>query len=699
MWFRPRAVGESRGGLGRGAGRMARSLTTCTFCGVGCGLYLETAGNQVVGVCPSVSHPTNRGRICVRGWNVHEVASSPERLKLPQVRKGGELVEVGWEEAMDFVVGRLGEIRRRHGPDAMAFFTSPRCSNEESYLLQKLARGVVGTNNVDHGTGVYCNNSVNVLLDMLGVPATTNSVGELAGCETILVDGVDLALQLPTIGGHVIRAKLGGSKLIVVDARRHRVAEQADHMLQVRPGTRVTLYGAMAKVIVDRGLVDQAFVRSRCRDYGAFLDAVQAYDLLDAAETCGVDAGKIEGAALAFARAKSAAILYSTGVEARGMNSVRAMVNLALLTGNIGKRNAGLFALTEHNNLQGACDMGMMPDRLPGYAAVSDGGARARLAGLWGSGPLPAVPGLGAREVLSDRGRGSVRGVWLTRYDPVTTAAFVDSAATLGAMELVVLQHIFMTATAQHAHVILPVVAFGEEEVTFTSTERRIQLARRVLDAPAGPRPAWQQIADVARRLGADWAYGSSAEVMEEIGHAVPIYGGAGYDNLSREYGRQWPCTKDRPLGTTFLFEDGIEGRPFAFAPVARPAERMAPPEEYPFALIFGHSLYYWHRNVLVKHSETLKRELRVLLLDYPEGFVEMNADDARRGGIRDGDRIRLCAERGCAMTTARVTGEVRVGTVFVPFFLREVERAILGEAPLELGHQGRPVFVSIAKA
>lgn len=677
---------------------MAHSLTTCTFCGVGCGLYLETADNRIVGVCPSMSHPTNQGRICIRGWNVHEVASSPERLKVPLLRKEGRFQEVGWDEAIDFIVRRLEEIRRRHGPDALAFFSSPRCSNEESYLLQKLARAVIGTNNVDHGTGVYCNNSVNVLLDMLGVPATTNSIGELSRSEVILVDGVDLALQMPTIAGRVIRAKLGGAKLIVVDARRHRVAEQADFMLQVRPGTRVTLYGAMAKVIVDHGLLDLAFVRGHCRDYEGLVAAVQDYDLLQAADTCGVPPEHIEGAALTLARAGSAAFLYSTGIEARGMNSIRAMVNLALLTGNIGKVNSGLFALTEHNNLQGACDMGMLPDRLPGYFAVDEPVARGRLESLWGAGALPTAPGLGAREVLTDRGGGSVRAVWLTRYDPVTTAAFTDAAATLRELDLVVLQHLFMTSTARYAHVILPVVAFGEEQVTFTSTDRRIQIAGQVLDPPPGLRPAWRQIEDVARALGAGWSYATSADVMAEIGQAVPNYGGASYENLSCEYGRQWPCTKDRPLGTRFLFEDGISGKPFKFVPVPRPMAQVNPPQEYPFALIFGHSLYYWHQNVLVKHSETLKRELRILLLDYPDGFVEMNGDDAARAGIRDGDRIRLCAARGCALTTARVSGEVRSGTVFVPFFVREVEKAIMGETPLEAGHQGKPVFVSITK-
>ncbi|MHC1769771.1 MAG: molybdopterin oxidoreductase family protein [Verrucomicrobiia bacterium] len=237
---------------------MADRLTTCTFCGVGCGLYLETDGNQVVGVYPSRSHPTNQGRICVRGWHVHEVASSPERLKAPLLKKDGRFQEVPWEEAIAFIAARIKAIRDKHGPDALAFLNSPRSSNEEAYLLQKLARAVVGTNNVDHGTGVYCNNSIQVLLEMIGVPSTTNSIRELASSEVIVVDGVDLARQMPTVAGVVIRAKLNGSKLVVIDPRRHRVAESADLFLQLKPGTEAMLYGAMAKVIVDRGFDEPA---------------------------------------------------------------------------------------------------------------------------------------------------------------------------------------------------------------------------------------------------------------------------------------------------------------------------------------------------------------------------------------------------------------------------------------------------------
>ena len=670
---------------------MAHKLTTCTFCGVGCGIYLESVGNQVVGAYPSMSHPTNEGRICLRGWHVHEVASSPDRLRSPLLKKNGRFEEVSWDEALEFVARRLTEIRDRQGPDALAFLNSPRCSNEEVYLLQKLARAVIGTNNVDHGTGVYCNNSINVLLDMLGVPATTNSVSELARSEVIVVDGVDLARQLPTIGGVVIRAKLAGTKLVVIDSRRHRVAESADFFLQLKPGTEPLLYGAMAKVIVDRGLANLPFIKAYCRGYDEFLARVRDYDLLAAAESCGVAAEQIEAAALAYARARSAAVLYSTGIEARDEEPVQAIVNLALLAGQIGKEGAGIFALTEHNNLQGVCDMGALPDRLPGYRRVIDDAARRDVEKIWGT-RLPAKPGLASRSLLADRVHGQVRALWLCRYDPVSTALFGDAANVLQQCELVVAQHLFLTESARYAHVVLPTTAFGEERVTFTNTERRIQLAEQVIEPLAGTIPAWQQLTQVAQRMGAGWKYESAAEVMEEIGTAVPFYSGANYQNLTAEYGRQWPCTKDRPLGTRFLFAEGLPAHGFKFVPIARPLQPEAVSKEYPLTLVFGHSLYYWNQNVLIKHSETLKREYRILLLDYPEGFVEMNPDDAKQLGVRDGEKIRLCAAGGSAVAAARVTSEVRSGAIFVPYFVRQVQSQMHGST--DSGVQLMPIRV-----
>jgi predicted molibdopterin-dependent oxidoreductase YjgC len=672
---------------------MAHKLTTCTFCGVGCGLYLETQDNHVLGVYPSISHPTNQGRICVRGWHVHEIASSPDRLKSPLLKKNGDFQEVSWDEALGFIAARMGQIRDQYGPDALAFLNSPRCSNEESYLLQKFARAVIGTNNVHHGTGAYSNNSINVLMDMFGVAASTNSIAELAESDVILVDGVDLARRLPTLGGIVIRAKLNGAKLVVVGTRRHRVAESADLFLQIKPGTETVLYGAIAKVIVDRGLMSLPFIKARCRDYEDFLVAVHNYDMLGAAEVCGVPAALIEAAAVTYGQASKAALLFSTSMEDRTRDSIRAVANLVLLTGNLGKRGAGIFALTEQNNLQGVCDVGMLPDRLPGYALVTDDAARAALASLWKA-KIPATPGLGSRALLTHRGNGKVKALWLSRYDPVNTAFLGDVANQLRQMELVVVQHLFMNETAQYAHVVLPTTAFGEEEVSFTSTDRRIQLAERVLDPPPGLTPAWEQITRVAQLMGADWNYPSAAAVMDEIGEAVPFYSGATYQNVAREYGRQWPCTKDRPLGTEFLFANSNGEPRFKFVPVAAAPQPVAQPKAFPLTLVFGNSLYYWNQNVLIRHSETLKREYRILMLDYPEGFIEVNPEDAKQLGIHDGEHVRLCTVDASSAAAARITAEVRCGTVFVPHFMRQVEAQILGAS----GDSRRLVPVRVEK-
>lgn len=677
---------------------MAHILTTCTFCGVGCGIYLEEDGSRITGAYPSMSHPANKGRICVRGWNVHEVASSPDRLRRPLIRDGSGFKEASWEEANTLVASRLSRIRDEHGPDAIGFVNSPRCSNEEGYLLQKLARGVVGTNNVDHGMGAYRATGIEVLLEMLGVPAATNSIADIEQSDVIMVNGVDLGLQLPTIGGRVIRAKMAGAKLIVVDPRRHRIAEHADFFLQTRPGTDRLLYGAMAKVIVDRGLADMKFLKSRCQDYEAFLDSVHAYDVLWVADACDISPDLLESAAIAFATGRRGMIMYSTGVEARGSDTIRSIVNLALLTGNVGKQGAGIMPLTEQNNLQGMCDVGVQPHRLPGYAAASDEAARRRLESLWGV-PLPSRPGLTMRGMIDGAASGSVRAMWIDRHDPAATVARESIVAALDKLEFMVVQHVFMTETAQLADVVLPSVAFGEERATFTSTERRIQIAEKVINPPPGPLPAWEQIALVANKLGARWTYASSSQVMDEIRQAVPFYAAASYDNLAREYGRQWPCTMDRPLGTAVLLEDVPPQAPFRLAPFPMPEMAgLCMIAGYPFALIIGRSLYYWHHNVLVEHSETLKREHRVLQLDYPEGFVDINPEDAQELGVRDSGKVRLSTLKGSAVTTARVTNVVKRGVIFIPFFLHEVIGQILGEADSTGGSSDWPICARVER-
>ena len=675
---------------------MAHTLTTCTFCGVGCGIYLETSGNEIIGTYPSMSHPANCGRICLRGWHVHEVASATDRLKQPLIKKNNTFQPVSWSEAYDFIAKRLTDIKAKYGPDAIGFLNSSHCGNEDGYILQKFARAVIGTNNVDQGTALYHSNSIRALSATLGVAAATNSIAELMKSDVIIVSQIDLGRQLPTIGGWVIRAKLGGAKLIVIGSRRNRVAEHADYFLQTTPWTEAFLYGALAKVIVDRGLMDLDFIRQRCNAYELFLKNIESFDVLQAASLCGLSPDLIEQAAITYAKASNAMILYSTGAEASGRDLLHSMANLALLTGNIGKPGAGIMPLTEHNNLQGACDLGMIPSYLPGYVPVQNLEERKRFEKFWGR-PLPDRRGMDTSTMLGTRG--NLKAIWLDRHNPVVSTARCDASVALQKMEFVVLQNLFMTPTAQYAHVILPTAAYGEETVTFTSLERRIQLAQKAVEPPSGLTSAWCQVVEVAGRLGVEWHYDTSSDVMNEIGRIVPFYEGASYENLAQHYGRQWPCTHERPLGTPYLFADQRGGRQFSFVPINQlpPATRTT--AEFPFVLMFGRSLYYWHQNTMVQHSETLKREYGILLLDYPEGFVDINPEDAEALKIRDGMKIRLISGVGSATTFARVTNEIRQGTIYVPFFLQDIAKQILGPAGTEYRAGSRTIYVKVEKA
>ena len=675
---------------------MPHTLTTCTFCGVGCGIYLESAGSRLTGAYPSMTHPTNQGRICVRGWHVNEVASAPDRLLTPLLRKHGTLQEATWEEALGYAADRLRWVQAQAGPNAVGFINSPRGSNEESYLLQKFARALIGTNNVDHGLGVYRNNSIDVLLAMLGIPASTNSVAELDTSDAIIVNGVDLGLQLPTIGGRVMRAKLKGRKLIVIDPRRHRLAEHADCFLQLRPGSDAALYGALAKVIVDRGLFDARFLKAHCRNVEAFLEAVHAYDVLWAADACGIPPELIEEAAVAYGRARAAAILFSTGVEASGAEAIQALVNLALLTGNIGKAGAGMFALTEHNNLQGVCDMGMLPNRLPGYVPVADDAGRRSFEVLWGA-PLPIKPGQGAEQLLGRHGKGAVRALWLCRHDPVM-AASADASAVLRQLDLVIVQHPFLTETAKYAHVVLPVAAFGEEQVAFTNTERRIQ-ARRQGRGPA-PRPR--------ARLATDRPHGEQPGGRMGVRHRRRRHAG---DRAGRPllWGRDLRQSGPGLRPPVALRHGQTAGNPLPLrGGDRRAALRPGPhPAAQPASLrVRRLPLHAQFRPLPVllaseragAAQRTLKREYQILLLDYPEGFVDVNADDAKRLEIRDGAKVRLVGVTGVATTWARVTREVKSGMIFVPYFLREVRGQPLGDAAASSRGTRLPVCVRLER-
>ena len=421
---------------------------------------------------------------------------------------------------------------------------------------------------------------------MLGTAATTNSLEELGHSDVILVDAIDLARRLPTVAGAVIRAKLNGARLIVVGSRSHRVSELADFFLRIKPNTEALLYSAMAKVIEDRGLMNLSFIKSRCRDYESFVEQLRSSDLVQAADGCGVSWDLIEAAALAYAGARSAAILYSSSMGEKSEQNIRALINLVLLTGNLGKRGAGIFALAEQNNLQGVCDIGVLPDRLPGYASASGAGSRAMVERVWRS-STPAVPGLAARSILTDRGGGKVKALWLSRYDPATTAFFPGIEDSLRALEL------YRGAASVHDRYRAICARDSADNrfwrrAGFFYQHRAAHSNGRKSNRPAGrTTPGWKQLTrlpNLGRRL--EVSIRGRGDAGDRRSHSV--LSGASYENLARDYGRQWPCTKDKPLGTPILFADD-DGARFKFVPV-QPEERFAAPKNLPLMLVFGHS-------------------------------------------------------------------------------------------------------------
>ena len=672
---------------------MNHHLSTCNFCGVGCGIYIETRDGEVAGVYPSMSHPANKGRICVRGWHVHEIASSADRLRQPLVRKKGALVPVSFDEAYDTIAKRLSEIKDRSGPDAIGLLDSARCANEDAYLLQKFGRAIIGTNNIGQGTNFYHGTTIEVLRKMLGIPAASNPIADIFSSKVIILNEIDIGQQLPTIGGTIIRAHLNGTKLIVVGDRKHRLTEHADIFLNIKPDTECFLYAAMAKVIVDRGYMDLDFIRSRCAGYKDFLKSIQTFDILLAAHRCDIPPSLIEQAAIMYAQSGPGMLLYAAGSEYIGENGLSSMVNLVLLTGNLGKEGAGIMPLSEHNNAQGGCDMGVLPQYLPGYVPLENALGRTKIEQVWKA-SIPLSHGLDAAGMLDQAN--PLKALWLDRHNPVVSAGYRDAGEVLKNIEFVVLQNLFMTKTAQYAHVVLPVAAYGEEEVTFTSTERRIQCAVKAMEPVHALPSAWQQVVAVANRMGAPWKYGSNRDVLTEIAEVIPDYSAVTVENLSRDYGRQWPCTHDNPLGTPRLFTKSDSSRKFLFAGICSIPPVQVEEKEFPFALSFGNSLYYWHQNTLIRHSETLKREYGILLLDYPEGFVEINSEDAKKLALRDGQKIKVVSRSGEALTAARVTSEVRRGIVYVPFFLQDIRKSIGSESGMG---RGKIIQVRIEKA
>lgn len=649
---------------------MKRVLTTCPYCGTGCCLYLVVNDQgQLVGVEGDSEHIVTKGQLCVKGWTAYQFPNHPDRLTDPLIRKNGKMEKASWDEALDLVVSKLKGIQDKYGSDSVAFFSSAKTTNEENYLMNKLARAVYKTNNVDHCARLCHASTVVGLAGTFGSGAMTNSISCMDEADCFFVTGSNTTEQHPLIGTRIIRSVVErGAKLIVADNRKIRLAEFADLHIRWKNGTDVPFLNGIMNVIISEGLEDKEFVANRTENFEELKKVVANYPPEKAAEICGITAEEIVQAARMFAKADKAMIIYSMGItqHTHGVDNVKTCANLVMLTGNLGKSGTGVNPLRGQNNVQGACDMGALANVFSGYQKVTDAPVREKFEKAWGVENLPGEVGLTVTTAINAAADGKLKGLFVLGENPMMSDPDQNHVReALEALEFLVVVDIFPTQTSEFADVILPAACYAEKDGTFTSTERRVQRVRKAVDPPGQARADWEIICDIAKRAGYDkMQYSSPSEIMDEAASVTPIYGGISFDRID-QVGLQWPCPALDHPGTPVLHVGKFTRGLGLFSPAEYIPSAELPDAEYPFILSTGRSYFHFH-------TGTMTRRTRILDREQPGPYVEMNLEDAKELGIRDKEWVFVSTRRGEVKSKALVSEDIRKGVLFMVFHFEE---------------------------
>ncbi|KUR76831.1 formate dehydrogenase subunit alpha [Novosphingobium sp. FSW06-99] len=653
-------------------GKPERSVvTTCAYCGVGCTFRAEMRGEQVVRMVPWKDGKANRGHSCVKGRFAWGYARHQDRMTKPMIRAHvtDPWREVSWEEALGHAASEFKRIAAKYGNNALGGIVSSRCTNEEGFLVQKLVRAGFGTNNVDTCARVCHSPTGYGLKNTFGTSAGTQDFDSVEDSDVMLVIGANPTDGHPVFASRMKKRLRQGAKLIVIDPRRTDIVRsphiEADYHLPLRPGTNVAVLTAMAHVIVTEGLVDEAFVRERCDmdEFGDWVEFVSdpRHSPEFLAPVIGVEAELVRGAARLFATGGNGAIYYGLGVteHSQGSSTVMAIANLAMATGNIGRRGVGVNPLRGQNNVQGACDMGSFPHELSGYRHVSDPDARALFEAEWGV-RIDPEPGLRIPNMLDAAVDGLFKGLYIQGEDIVQSDPDTKHVvAGLEAMECVIVQDIFLNETANYAHIFLPGSTFLEKNGTFTNAERRIQPVRKVME-PLNGYEDWEVTQLLARALGLDWNYAHPSQIMDEIARLTPTFAGVSFDRLDREGSLQWPVNAAFPDGAPIMHVDGfVRGKgKFVVTEYIPTDERTGP--RYPLLLTTGRILSQYNVGAQTRRTENTAW--------HPEDLLEIHPSDADNRGIRSGDWVRLASRAGETTLRATVTDRVAPGVVYTTF-------------------------------
>jgi len=641
--------------------------TVCTYCGVGCNLEVSVKNGEILSIQAPFDAAANGGHTCLKGRYAFKFYNHPDRLTSPLIKKNGEFVEASWDEAYDFIVDKLNTIKAQDGPDAIAGISSARTPNEENYIMQKFIRAVVGTNNIDCCARVCHSPTALGMQRAFGTGAATNSIDDLEHTDCIIVIGANATDAHPVTGAKIKQKFMKGVTSIVIDPRRIELARYATYHLQLKPGTNVALLNMMLYYIITEEVVDQGFVDSRCEGYEEFKEEILRLDVDELERITGVDKNLVKEASIAYATAKAAMEFHGLGVteHSQGTFTVQLIADLAMITGNIGKKGSGVNPLRGQNNVQGAADMGAQPHQGAGYLDVTDPDMNQRYNTFYGR-DVPSHVGYKIPEMFDAAIAGDLKAMWIIGEDVVQTDPNTNKVMkAMDSLELLVVQEIFMTETAKHATVILPAASFLEKEGTFTNGERRIQRVNKVVEPIAGTKSDGQIIVDVMNRMGYEQADYSADSMLKEISQIVPFFKGVVWDELG-DNGKQWPVLEGGQDTQLLHIEEFKRGKGlFTFHEFKESRELATYEKDYPYIITTNRELEHYNCGTMTRRTGNVDILTEDVLLIHP--------DDAGSNGIVDGEMVCVESPRGKVDIKAKVTDEMKPGILSSTFHFPEI--------------------------
>ena len=651
------------------------AVTICPYCAVGCSVEYGIKDNKIIWARGYNESDVNHGKLCVKGKFGFEFEMSRDRLTVPLVRKrpgergplNGRSIDevfrpVSWDEAIDIMAREILNARSVHGRQSIGGIACDRATNEDVFAFQKFMRAAVGTDNVDQSATLCHAPSASMLSYATGAGASTNSIKDVRVARTILMAGSNVDRAHPVLSSEIKKAAKKGVNLIIVDPRKVELSRLANRHLLLRPGTDSVLFSAMARYILDNDLADRDFISSRTEGFDAFRDSLAPFTLEFASRVTGIPENEIAEVARTYATQTPSIIFWTLGIteHENGSDNVSSLINLALITGNVGKPGTGLSPIRGQNNVQGGADMGAVAGSLPGYQPFFDNGVREKFQKSWSS-ELPEFQGWKSTEMIEAARKGMLKLLYITGENSVRSHPDSEGAvAALKKLDFLAVQDIFMTETAEYADLVLPAASSYEKSGTFTNTERRVQLVNKIFDPPGEAKPDWKIYSELAEKLNFDMKFGSSSDIMEEIASLIPSYAGISHERLMSK-GLQWPVKDKNHTGTDLLHTDSFIRGKGRFRIISWREKDPSEIHTYPYSLIIGRQREHYHTSTMTSRS-------KVISLIEGGGFIEMNPDDMRKENFRTGEEIEIQSKTGKIRGKVKENNDVPSGVLFTTF-------------------------------